>query len=404
MAQASKARTGDKTDTPSGRAQARAPRLATTIAHTLEERIVRGGWPVGHFIGREAELVAEFGVSRWTFRDAVRMLSSRGLVTTRKGTGGGLYVASSGYESVCMLAANYLAFVRVDPREYAAALAAILRLALADVAADATPAQLEEIRETAAPLTDASFASRLKAAGETYRKITGTIRNPALHLFIGILDRFAYPSAMYSDFGRQKWIDNAEMVAGVIGQIAGAVLERDRSKCEALASRYADLCGELYASSRVQKRQPIDASMRQRMFELYPPARPLKKVDAIEIEIGEMINNLGWEPGVSLGSEKELAARFGVGRWVMREALRSMEQLGVVEMGRGSRSGLRILTPDPRAILKGCRQQLHQAGLTEAHAAPLRELFPPVVDGVFQPLQGLFSDIIAARDAEGDDA
>jgi len=404
MAQASKAGTGDGTDTPSGRAQARAPRLATTIAHTLEERIVRDGWPVGHFIGREAELVAEFGVSRWTFRDAVRMLSSRGLVTTRKGTGGGLYVASSGYESVCMLAANYLAFVRVDPREYAAALAAILRLALADVAADVTSAQLEEIRETAAPLADAAFIARLKAAGETYRKITGTIRNPALHLFIGILDRFAYPSAMYSDFGRQKWIDNAEMVAGVIGEIASAVLERDRSKCEALAGRYADLCGELYASSRVQKRQPIDASMRQRMFELYPPAQPLKKVDAIELEIGEMINNLGWEPGVSLGSEKELAARFGVGRWVMREALRSMEQLGVVEMGRGSRSGLRILTPDPRAILKGCRQQLHQAGLTEAHAAPLRELFPPVVDGVFQPLQGLFSDIIAARDAEGDDA
>src|SRR6185503_16887623 len=186
------------------------------------------------------------------------------------------------------------------------------------------------------------------------------------------LDRFAYPSAMYSDFGRQKWIDNAEMVAGVIGQIAGAVLERDRSKCEALASRYADLCGELYASSRVQKRQPIDASMRQRMFELYPPARPLKKVDAIELEIGEMINNLGWEPGVSLGSEKELAARFGVGRWVMREALRSMEQLGVVEMGRGSRSGLRVLAPEPHAVVQACRQHLRRAGAAATDALPLR--------------------------------
>jgi len=56
MSQKPKARTGDTLDAPSARARvpARAPRLAATIAHTLEERIVKGGWPVGHFIGREA--------------------------------------------------------------------------------------------------------------------------------------------------------------------------------------------------------------------------------------------------------------------------------------------------------------------------------------------------------------
>jgi len=49
-------------------------KLAAKIARRLEDQILAEGWPVGHQIGRETDMVAEMGVSRWTFREAVRIL------------------------------------------------------------------------------------------------------------------------------------------------------------------------------------------------------------------------------------------------------------------------------------------------------------------------------------------
>jgi GntR family transcriptional regulator len=57
------------------------------IARELKRGIVEGRWPVGARLPTELELCEQFGISRFTARAAVRVLSSAGLVTRRQRVG-----------------------------------------------------------------------------------------------------------------------------------------------------------------------------------------------------------------------------------------------------------------------------------------------------------------------------
>jgi DNA-binding GntR family transcriptional regulator len=51
------------------------------------------------------------------------------------------------------------------------------------------------------------------------------------------------------------------------------------------------------------------------------------------------------KPGDFLGTEKDLAAQFGTSRIVARDALRTLEALGIVEIRMGKGGGARIAHP-----------------------------------------------------------
>jgi GntR family transcriptional regulator, transcriptional repressor for pyruvate dehydrogenase complex len=61
--------------------------LAATVASVLEGKIVGGEWQPGHRLPSEPELGEQLGVSRSVVRDAMRTLSTRGLVEVRQGFG-----------------------------------------------------------------------------------------------------------------------------------------------------------------------------------------------------------------------------------------------------------------------------------------------------------------------------
>jgi len=73
------------------------------IAELLRERILGGQLAVGERLPSEAELAEEFGVNRGTVREALRMLSSRLLLTTSRGVGGGSQVARIDPDRVAQL-------------------------------------------------------------------------------------------------------------------------------------------------------------------------------------------------------------------------------------------------------------------------------------------------------------
>ena len=59
------------------------------IQHYVQDE----GLAPGDFLGREEDLAAEFGVSRPTLREALKLLSSGNLIRATKGPGGGIFVA-----------------------------------------------------------------------------------------------------------------------------------------------------------------------------------------------------------------------------------------------------------------------------------------------------------------------
>jgi len=70
----------------------RVPKTAELVATFLRNQIVRGELAEGDLLPPEAELIAEFGVSRPTLREAFRVLESESLITIRKGSLGGARV------------------------------------------------------------------------------------------------------------------------------------------------------------------------------------------------------------------------------------------------------------------------------------------------------------------------
>jgi GntR family transcriptional regulator, transcriptional repressor for pyruvate dehydrogenase complex len=67
----------------------RVPKAAELVAARLRREIVRGEIREGSNLAPEAELVARFGVSRPTFREAIRILESESLISVTRGARGG---------------------------------------------------------------------------------------------------------------------------------------------------------------------------------------------------------------------------------------------------------------------------------------------------------------------------
>lgn len=63
------------------------------LADDLRSQVMSGALKVGDRLPRDSELAASYHVSRLTAREALRSLASHGLVVTRRGRGGGAFVA-----------------------------------------------------------------------------------------------------------------------------------------------------------------------------------------------------------------------------------------------------------------------------------------------------------------------
>src|SRR5437764_12675328 len=66
--------------------------MAELVAQQLRRQIIRGELTEGEALPSEAALMAQFGVSRPTLREAFRVLEAEGLISVRRGAHGGARV------------------------------------------------------------------------------------------------------------------------------------------------------------------------------------------------------------------------------------------------------------------------------------------------------------------------
>lgn len=132
---------------------------------------------------------------------------------------------------------------------------------------------------------------------------------------------------------------------------------------------------------------------------------PLRAVDEIAAQLREMIASGRLKPGDRLPSERDLAARLGVSRNTLREALRALENAGIVEMRKGATGGAFVLPGSPGAIVNGMRDLYHLGAITPQQLTEARILLSEMVvrlaceratDADFQRLD---ANIAAARAA-----
>lgn len=83
-----------------------------------------------------------------------------------------------------------------------------------------------------------------------------------------------------------------------------------------------------------------------------------KLSDQVRERLMQLIQDGDLGPGSEMPSERELMSRYGVGRPAIREAMQSLEQMGLIEIHHGERARVLALTP---------QSMLDQIGMATRH-------------------------------------
>jgi DNA-binding FadR family transcriptional regulator len=151
------------------------------VAEAIKDWVVEKGLQPGDRLPGEAELIARFGMSKGTIREAMRLLQAQGLVVTKTGPGGGSFVGEVSADRAHALLANYFYFKQISIRDIyqvRIALEPELAASLAGRLSSAQLAELEAIMTTYAHpartaedereqhIASLRFHARLAAFGE----------------------------------------------------------------------------------------------------------------------------------------------------------------------------------------------------------------------------------------------
>ena len=96
--------------------------------------------------------------------------------------------------------------------------------------------------------------------------------------------------------------------------------------------------------------------------------RPVRASDEIVRQFRQALFEGRLQAGDAVGSEQQLALQFGVSRTTVRDALRSLEAAGIVEIRTGVKGGVRIGQGDPSRFADGLAVQLKLVGVSSRDA------------------------------------
>jgi GntR family transcriptional repressor for pyruvate dehydrogenase complex len=107
--------------------------------------------------------------------------------------------------------------------------------------------------------------------------------------------------------------------------------------------------------------------------------RTYKISDQIIEQIRNAILSGRFKPGDKVASEKELMSEFGVSKATLREALRVLEGMGLVEIKKGIAGGVFIAEVDMKTTIHGIINFLHFKAVSIKDVTMIRYLLEPPV-------------------------
>jgi GntR family transcriptional repressor for pyruvate dehydrogenase complex len=96
---------------------------------------------------------------------------------------------------------------------------------------------------------------------------------------------------------------------------------------------------------------------------IFFPGRSASLSSRIVADIRDALFAKRLKPGDVLGTENEIAARYGVSRIVARDALRTLEALGIAEIRMGKGGGARVARGNPKVFAEALAVQLDLTGV-----------------------------------------
>ena len=176
-------------DAVASRTAVRSPKTAELVAGTLRRMVVEGQLKDGDFLPNEAELMAHFGVSRPTLREAVRVLESERLVEVRRGSRTGARVRVPGPEVVARPAGLLLELSGATIADLLPAKSAIEPMAARLLAETGTTEAFDELEQMLEGLATVDHQSdRLaESTGAFHLRVVQLSGNATLGIVAGML-------------------------------------------------------------------------------------------------------------------------------------------------------------------------------------------------------------------------
>ena len=143
---------------------------------------------------------------------------------------------------------------------------------------------------------------------------------------------------------------------------------------------------------------------------MFNTVNKLEKVsDNIISQIRDSILSGQLKPGDRLASEKELISQFGVSKATMREALRVLEVMGLIEIRKGISGGAFVAEVDMRTTIHSIINFLHFQPISIKEITMLRYLIEPTVARIaavrtthkdIQRLREIIGETVASEETE----
>ena len=115
------------------------------------------------------------------------------------------------------------------------------------------------------------------------------------------------------------------------------------------------------------------------------PFKSLKKPllsKEVEKQLRASINAGVYKPGDKLPPERELVETFEVSRVTVRDALKSLQSLGLINIKRGVNAGAYVSEPTPQPITQGIDTLIQMRKVNFAHLIEMRLYIEPIVTRV----------------------
>jgi DNA-binding FadR family transcriptional regulator len=164
-------------------------KLGGHIAVEVLVDIVQRGWPVGELIGTENLLMERYRVSRSVVREAVRLLEFHQVVSTRRGPGGGVFVAAPSVDTVAQAMAVHLEFQGLDTRQLFEVRCALELGTVERAAVELDDIRLARLQDALAIQQEASLGEVGNASHALHAVVAELTGNRAVSFFLLVLIR-----------------------------------------------------------------------------------------------------------------------------------------------------------------------------------------------------------------------
>jgi DNA-binding FadR family transcriptional regulator len=330
-------------------------KLGEQIALAIERRIAAQGLAIGDRLGTEIDLAASLGVSRWIMREGIAIAEMSGLVQSRRGLKGGLFVAEPGIHLAAATLRHYFMLAGASAQDINETRRVVEGHAVRMAAAAMTEHAGERLRAiVGTPLGSAPDPHSTKNFSYLHEilALTGSpvIRTLCYALTQANTDRafwYGASAADLNDLSRRTAAERERQIEALIAGDADAVVG-----CE---HRVIDVSLAMHRRNRTAPTTLATAMERASLlgsnYGFMSGIRKAKKPEALARLIAQRIADEGLQPGAIIGNEQDIQADFSVSRNVMREAKALLERYGIVRVQQGRGGGLQVMRSDPRKIV-----------------------------------------------------